>query len=242
MPLRDHFRPPTSLLAPFPSLHAMWATHLVGQLNQGVLPVAYFAVTRSYPGSQAQVDVGAVHDERDTVSSRDGNGGVATAVWAPPQPPLVAAVDLAGLEAVEVLVMLAEQMRLVAAVELVSPANKDRPSHRNAFVSKVAAYLQEGLGVIVVDVVTERHISLHRELMQFLPLEGPVADAFAADLYAVAYRLVAEQEEPRLEMWPVPLAIGAVLPRMPLWIAPDRAVPLDLETSYTTACQFSRLT
>src|SRR3954454_14490231 len=33
---------------------------------------------------------------------------------------------------------------LVAAIEIVSPANKDRPEHRNAFIGKCAALLQKG--------------------------------------------------------------------------------------------------
>src|SRR5947209_7298680 len=35
--------------------------------------------------------------------------------------------------------------RLVAAVEIVSPANKDRPDHRGAFVARCAALLQQGV-------------------------------------------------------------------------------------------------
>ena len=34
--------------------------------------------------------------------------------------------------------------QLVAAIEIVSPANKDRAEHRNAFVGKCAALLQKG--------------------------------------------------------------------------------------------------
>ena len=34
--------------------------------------------------------------------------------------------------------------RLVAAIELVSPANKDRPDKRRAFVGKCAALLRKG--------------------------------------------------------------------------------------------------
>ena len=56
-------------------------------------------------------------------------------------------------------------MRLVAVVELVSPGNKDRPEHRQAFVTKCAAYLQEQVNIVMVDVVTTRHANLHRELL-----------------------------------------------------------------------------
>ena len=35
--------------------------------------------------------------------------------------------------------------RLVAAIEIVSPSNKDRRESRRAFVAKVAALLQKGV-------------------------------------------------------------------------------------------------
>jgi hypothetical protein len=36
----------------------------------------------------------------------------------------------------------------------VSPANKDRDETRRAFIAKCAAYLQRGIGLIVVDIRT----------------------------------------------------------------------------------------
>jgi hypothetical protein len=54
---------------------------------------------------------------------------------------------------------------LVAAIELVSPGNKGRAESRRAFAAKAAAYLQRGIGLIVVDIVTTRHANLHDELM-----------------------------------------------------------------------------
>src|SRR5205085_725706 len=43
---------------------------------------------------------------------------------------------------------------LVAAIELVSPGNKDREEARRAFAAKCAGYLTRGVGLVVVDVVT----------------------------------------------------------------------------------------
>ena len=54
---------------------------------------------------------------------------------------------------------------LAGALELASPANKDRPAHRDAFVSKCATYLQQGVGLVIVDVVTDRRANLHDELL-----------------------------------------------------------------------------
>ena len=77
--------------------------------------------------------------------------------WVAPAP--VRTVPLALLtDVVEVQVFTKEGgPMLVGAVELVSPAHKDRAAHRDAFVSRCAAYLQQGVGLAIVDVVTERH-------------------------------------------------------------------------------------
>jgi 3-isopropylmalate/(R)-2-methylmalate dehydratase large subunit len=53
-----------------------------------------------------------------------------------------------------------------AAVELRSPRNKDRPESRRAFGAKSAAYLQRGIGLITVDIVSSRQFNLHNELIQ----------------------------------------------------------------------------
>ena len=75
---------------------------------------------------------------------------------------------------------------LVAAVEVVSPANKDRATHRRAFVAKCAAYLQQGIGLIVVDVVTKRHASLHAALLNRL-LTGAAPRVTADEVVAHAF-------------------------------------------------------
>src|SRR5437899_1625370 len=58
--------------------------------------------------------------------------------------------------------------RLVAAVEIVSPANKDRPEHRQAFVSKCAGLLREQVSIVIVDVVTTRTQNLYEELLELI--------------------------------------------------------------------------
>jgi hypothetical protein len=80
----------------------------------------------------------------------------------------------------------------------------------------------------VVDVVTLRSRSLHVELCRILDLDGGATHGLP-DLYAVAYRVITDPGEGRLEAWPEPLAIGRALPTVPLWLSRDEAVPLDLE-------------
>jgi len=48
----------------------------------------------------------------------------------------------------------------MAAVQSVSPANKDRAENRRAFVSKCAALLQQGVCVSIVDLASTRNFNL----------------------------------------------------------------------------------
>src|SRR5205823_13781678 len=105
-----------------------------------------------------------------------GDGGVATA--APPEPTLTLETDLSEQDEFEVRVYDVEQGRqLVAAIEIVSPSNKDRPENRRAFVAKVAALLQKDVCVSVVDLVTVRQFNLYADLLELIggtdPQLGP---------------------------------------------------------------------
>jgi hypothetical protein len=65
---------------------------------------------------------------------------------------------------------------LAGAIELVSPANKDRPAHRDAFVSKCSAFVQQGIRLMIVDVVTDRSADLHAELLARLQSSLPARE------------------------------------------------------------------
>ena len=60
---------------------------------------------------------------------------------------------------------------LRGAIELVSPANKDREASRRTFAARCASHLKHGIGVVVVDVVTNRQADLHRELFDLLEVK-----------------------------------------------------------------------
>ena len=157
----------------------------------------------------------------------------ADAIRGGPPPPRVRTVPLALLtDVVEVQIFTKEGgPTLVGAVELVSPANKDRAAHRDAFVSKCAAYLQQGVGLAIVDVVTERLANLaHDDLLA--RVGEPVASGLGG-LYAAAYRPVERDGQPRLDVWQEPLALGRPLPVLPLWLRGGLCLPLDLPAAYT---------
>src|SRR5262249_29323094 len=144
------------------SFHSAWATQLMRQLNRGVLPFGYFAETQVHVGGRIEIDVAALEGEPGT---KNGDGGAAVATWAPPATGLVMPAVFPGEISVQVFAT-SGGPTLVAAIELVSPGNKDRPETRRAFTSKCLSYLAQGIGLIVVDVVTEYRANLHDELVE----------------------------------------------------------------------------
>jgi hypothetical protein len=160
-------------------------------------------------------------------------------VWAPP----VATMSMPAFfpDSIEVLVYDMESgYTLVGAVELVSPGNKDRVEARRGFAAKCAAYLQQGIGLIVVDVVTSRRGNPHNDLVDLLGV-GPRFRISDEGLNAVAYRPIRRPNAERIDVWPAALAVGNSLPLLPLGLDKGLCVALDLEPTYREACQSSRL-
>lgn len=239
MPLRDHFRPPLDNKRHWEGFHGGWPMMIIASLRRK-LPRRYFAEPSVHSGSSAEIDVATFHDEDEELTATgtgNGNGGVATAIWAPPRPTLTVATDLPAQDTYEVRVFDEKrQSRLVAVVEIVSPANKDRPEHRHAFAAKCAAFLQERVSVVIVDLVTTRNQNLYAELLDLIGLSDPFLSPEPPPLYAAACRMTKRDNEWLLETWAQDLALGRPLPTMPLWLADDLAVPLELEESYEESC------
>lgn len=134
-----------------------------------------------------------------------------------------------------------DERRLVAAVEIVSPANKDRPEHRRLFVAKCATLLGQGVCVAIVDLVTTRSFNLYGDLLELLGHTDPSLASAPPSLYAAVCRSRREGVTPKLETWTHAFSLGQPLPTLPLWLADDLAVPLELETSYEETCRILRI-
>jgi len=239
MTLQDHFRPPLSTRRHWHAFHNAWATYIAADLNRR-LPEGFFAEPNVQFGVEIDVTTFEEIDLRDSAGrGRSAGPEDAAAAWRPGPPARVLPISLLD-DVSEVLLFKQEGgPELAAAIELVSPSNKDRPERREAFVTKCAAYLQQGLTLVVVDVVTDRRANLHRDLLaQVHPVR---ADVLSSELYATAYRPVRRAGETMLEIWEEPLALGRALPTMPLWLPGDLVLPLDLDGTYERTCREQRL-
>lgn len=241
MPLLDHFQAPLSPTRHWESFHAAWAAEIMRHLNRLVLPEGFFAEAQVHVGSRVEIDVAAFTEEETGSAARNGGaGGVAVETWAPPATALV--MPAVFPDEIEVQIFsTATGATLVAAIELLSPGNKDRREARRAFAAKCASYLQMGIGLVIVDIVTERQANLHDELIALL--EQPKTFLFppGASLYTAAYRPLRTSAGDRIEIWLNPLGVGQPLPTMPLALRGAATVPVDLETTYTEVRLDSRL-
>lgn len=214
MPLRDHFRPPLDDVHSWSGLHGGWPAVMIQQLNKG-LPEQYFCAPT--------VHLGTIHG-CDSTETRNLE-------------PL-----LQGQDVYEVRIYERRRKReLVAAIEIVSPSNKDRPAHRLAFVSKVADLLAHGICVSIIDVVTTSNFNLYAELMDTIDGLDPNLGNEPSPIYAVTMRARHEGTRKLMDNWYYPLQLGHALPTLPTWLTSQFAVPLDLEASYEDACRALRI-
>jgi hypothetical protein len=231
MPLLDHFNPPLNRTHPGRGFHGAWAGTIARLLNQGVLPEGYYAMPFIDRDGPVEIDVA-------TLRGTSANGE--SAAWAAPEPDVTAVVEMPAADDIEIHVMTDDgDPRLMAAIELLSPRNKDRPQAREAFVAKCIGYLQKGCSVIIVDTVTTRRADLSAEILARLDAETTLA---SGGLSATALRTVAGDGDDReLQVWRSAMALGEPLPTLPLWIDSDLSVRLDLDASYRTTCDDLRI-
>lgn len=240
MPLLDHFHPPLSSTQFWESFHSLWIAALVERLNGTVLPRGYLAQAQVHIGGWFEVDIATFEASPAATNGAAAGGGVAVETWAPPTTAL--AFPAVSPDELEVRVFSTRAgPTLVAAIELVSPRNKDRPEAQRTLAAKCVSYLSQGVGLIVVDTVTGRTANLHNEVMALIGQGEPFLFPRDAAIYAAAYRPARPPEGDQVDLWPVPLAVGRPLPVLPLSLRGAGCVPVDLEASYMEARRRSRL-
>ena len=219
MPLHDW-----SALSWWPGVHHLWLAELLYWI-QPRLPAGY----RAYIGSTPTFAIDASTDERPDVGVRSWPDlpEVEATVESDPDEVEIAVATLAPDRTLYV----ERQGLLVAAIELVSPRNKDRNSARDGYTSIYAGYLIKGVHLLLIDV--------HR-----LPARFSFADRIAAELgfvrppcpvpFAMTYRV--GEESPNggrfLALTHRPMEIGQPLPTVRLPLSVQQAVSIDLEATY----------
>jgi hypothetical protein len=224
----------------FHGFHGRWITFLTGTLKKGVLPKGYSAdgeqITRaSDPNDRIIGDVVALRpQERLFDPPPEADPGVAVADH-PLRVRVRAKVPVVRPPRRHIVIRHKTGHRVVAIIEIVSPANKDRLAHVEEFAGKVATALTHGVHVMVLDLFPPgRHDpnGLHEAVVQ----------QFEPELYSLPDqngRTFASYAAGSGEVGIEHPAVGSPLPEMPLFLTPDRYVTIPLEPSYMAAWDFT---
>jgi len=215
------------------SVHPFWLAYLVEWI-QPRLPEGFKAFLGGVPAL--------------TVASANGKPDVSVRQWGATPTPEPAPSGTSVLEPdleTSVAIRLDPQLavhvdfhgQLIAAIELVSPRNKDRDSAKQTYTSRYLGYLRLGVHLLLVDVLPRpKGFSFSDAItgslgMDVQPLPPP---------FAVAYRVgevipVGDDMGSLMGLWRRPLRVGQPLPPLPLPLNVHRSIVVDLEETYQRA-------
>ena len=222
MPLHDWTRATPGM---FPDFHSSWLTYMKNALNKGRLPSGFYAMS-----VQRASLYGPDKTNPLLVSHAGGGNEVAVA-----EPRTARRLESHALPTTgrALTIRHAGGERVVAVIEVVSPANKDRPEHVGDFAGKVVSLVRNGVHVVVIDILPPgKHDpdGMHAAIWEGLDTEPeavrpPADQPFTFAGYRAAYKPVAYLEY---------AGVGQLLPEVPLFLDGDVFVYVPLEATYAT--------
>ncbi len=239
----------------FHDFHGSWITHIKESLNGGVLPHGFYAMAEQHTGRMVgdvitfqaggldSVAPGSVENCTAAVGSgestsfagvADDSGSIAVAEAPPRVRRMMKPAENAiyRVKRKTIAIRRAVTHRVVALLEILSPANKDRAESVQDFVGKAWSALEKGVHVVVIDLLPPSRFDpqgIHGEIWKRfdpddydLPADKPLTLAsYAADEGPQAYIEHA--------------GVGDPLHPMPLFLDRGRYINLPLEETYQTA-------
>lgn len=230
MPIHDWTRVDAGI---FHHFHHTWITEIQRALNRGLLPAAYYALAEQIAGGLGPDVLTLQRPANGAPLPDEPAGGVALAV-APPQVEFRFRneMDQYAAKAKAVVIRHKSNHRVVAIVEIVSPGNKNDRHGIRAFVDKACEMLRGGVHLLLLDLFPpgpRDPQGLHKVIW----------DEFRDDEFVLPaarrLTLAAYNAGPCPEAFVQPVAVGAALPDMPLFLTPHIYVPVPLDATYQAA-------
>jgi hypothetical protein len=225
MPVHDWTRVSAGL---FHHFHQRWISALGDRLNTGDLPPGYYALADQVARGPVP-DVITLKLRNQPTQHPDSPGGIALATVPPRTRYVLKAETDPYLSKVSRITIRELEGRLVSVIEIVSPGNKGSQWALQTFVEKAVDFLSQGIHLLVIDLFppTKRDPQgIHKAIwdkIQDQPFELPPDKRLTLASYSAGFEKTAYVE---------PIAVGDVLPDMPLFLEPDRYVPVRLEATY----------
>ncbi len=225
MPIHDWTQAPSGY---FHHFHQRWTGAICDALNAGVLPKGVFALVEQYSGALVP-DVLALeaHPSQDRDWSRS-RGGAALATE-PPKTRFVSREDQEIVYAAKAnRVALHRDDETIAVIEIISPGNKASQHALRQFVEKSLELLERGINLLIVDLFppTRRDPQgIHPAIwtgMNDEPFALPADKQLTLASYVAGTVKTAYVE---------PVAVGDILPAMPLFLESKAYIRVPLEES-----------
>ncbi len=225
----------------FHHFHHGWIEELQRALNGGLLPPDYYALAEQFAGGfgpdvlTLQVDGSSDEPAEERVASGEGRSqGIIPVATARPKVRFTAVTEMEYYVRKQnsVVIHHVSDDRVIGLIEVVSPGNKSSRYALRSFVEKAAEFLAHGSHLLILDLhpPTPRDPNgIHGAVWEEIadpsyrqPVDKPLTvAAYSAGLVKTAY----------VE----PVAVGDVLPDMPVFLEPEAYINTPLETTYQAA-------
>ena len=140
--------------------------------------------------------------------------------------------DIYAIKANRIAIRHVSDDRVIAVIEIVSPGNKSTPGAIRTFIEKASELLRGGVHLMIIDPFPpgpRDPQGIHKAIWDELDVSDFVLPP-DRPLTMVSY-IGGVCQEAFIE----PIAIGAELPEMPLFLTVETYVPVPLETTYRSA-------
>jgi hypothetical protein len=206
------------------SFHLAWVAAIHHVLNNGLLPDGYYALAEQHAGRSLS----------DVLTLSPTSGGIAVADVPPRVRRTEVIMEPLRSRRRTLAIRHVSGHRLVAMIEILSPANKDRAESVQEFATKAVSALELSVHLLLVDLFPPgRHdpYGMHGAILALIdeqrePYDLPRDEPLTLASYAAGPRVEAHLEH---------VAAGAPLPEMPLFLNPGRYINVPLEPTYLAA-------
>ncbi len=230
MPVHDWTRVNAGI---FHDFHNAWITANRDVLNNGLLPPDYYALAEQFAAGRGPDVLTLQEADSSGDASPDGPRGLVAVATAPPKVRFTATAEVNqyALRKSRIAVRHVSGDRVIAFLEILAPGNKSSRHALRSFVSKAVSAVTHGIHLLLIDLFPPGrrdprgiHGAVWEELGEsnVMPNDKPLTLA----AYSAGYCPTAYVE---------PVAVGDVLPDMPLFLTPDDYIPVGLEATYLAA-------
>lgn len=232
MPVHDWTKVDAGL---FHHFHQQWTSTLCNALNAGGLPADHFALVEQHLQGPIP-DVLTLQLTSNQVKPDIGNGATVVAVdHHPPQIKLIRrSEESLYADKANRITVRHRHGEVVSVIEIVSPGNKASRAEFRSFVQKATDLIRQGIHLLVVDLFPPSPRDpqgIHKALWNEF-----VEEDF--DLPPGKQLTVASFDAgPPRTIYVEPIAVGDILPDMPLFLKAGIYVPTPLESTYQTTWQ-----